>query len=88
MNKNDDNNFWSTKRGNAALKLGGWAVFVIILIVFFAFSENKPLDSNTQNDSKEKEQTETVKFETYDVMQANLKKLDFRYTYTITNNEV
>lgn len=49
----NNNSFWKTEKGKALIKLIGWLIFIVLLIIFIVFSENSNQDSdiNAGNES-------------------------------------
>ena len=85
----ENNNFWQTERGKAIIKLGGWFVFIIALIIFVLVSE-KNANNNVIDDtnSNKDEVTETYEFLLFSEMINNLINGNYEYSYNITSNNI
>ena len=85
----ENNNFWQTERGKAIIKLGGWFVFIIALIIFVLVSE-KNANNNVIDDtnSDKDEVTETYEFLLFSEMINNLINGNYEYSYNITSNNI
>lgn len=75
---------WSNPRYKAIIKLGAWFVFLIVIVIFSAFSSN----SNSNNVPNDIKKEETVVFSSFEEMQNNLLVKDYKYTYKVANNNV
>lgn len=73
---------WANPRYKAIIKLGAWFVFLIIIVIFSAFSTN----SNTSDITNDNKEEETVVFDSFDTMLNNLFAKDYKYTYKVANN--
>lgn len=85
----ENNNFWQTERGKAIIKLGGWFIFIIALIIFVLVSE-KNANNNVIDDtnSNKDEVTETYEFLLFSEMINNLINGNYEYSYNITSNNI
>ena len=85
----ENNNFWQTERGKAIIKLGGWFIFIIALIIFVLVSE-KNANNNVIDDtnSNKDEVTETYEFLLFSEMINNLINGNYEYSYNIVNNGI
>lgn len=85
----ENNNFWQTERGKAIIKLGGWFIFIIALIIFVLVSE-KNANNNVIDDtnSDKDEVTETYEFLLFSEMINNLINGNYEYSYNITSNNI
>ena len=85
----ENNNFWRTERGKAIIKLGGWFIFIIALIIFVLVSE-KNANNNVIDDtnSDKDEVTETYEFLLFSEMINNLINGNYEYSYNITSNNI
>ena len=85
----ENNNFWQTERGKAIIKLGGWFIFIIALIIFVLVSE-KNANNNVIDDtnSDKDEVTETYEFLLFSEMINNLINGNYEYSYNIVNNGI
>ena len=73
---------WANPRYKAIIKLGAWFVFLIIIVIFSAFSSNSESNDVTNNIKKE----ENIVFASFDEMKNNLLTKDYKYTYKVANN--
>lgn len=82
----EKNSFWKTEKGKAAIKLGLWMIFIIILIVVVLFSEKNEVDNTFDDMPEDNNDTPEVvyDFENYNDMQERLIQGNYEYIYTIT----
>ena len=83
----NNNSFWKTEKGKALIKLIGWLIFIVLLIIFIVFSENSNQDSdiNAGNESNTDEiEKKSNNFQEYSVMIDKLLENNFEYKYVIT----
>lgn len=84
------NNFWQSEKGKAAIKLGLWMIFIIILIVIVIFSERNNVSDDINNidtptDGNTEVETPVYEFVNYREMQDKLLENNYEYVYTISN---
>lgn len=81
----DNNGFWQSEKGKAAIKLGLWMIFIVVLIVIVIISEQGT--TNLTDDEvipPEVESGENTDFNNYSDMLDNLLLDNYEYSYTIT----
>ena len=87
----DKQNFWETDKGNSLIKMGLWLIFIVFLIIVFAFKENESANTIQENNPNEVEeqgkQEEVLTFKTYFEMQSNLQFGSYEYIYEITGTD-
>lgn len=72
---------WAIPRYKALIKLGGWFIFFLLIIILCSLPTNT---KNIKTDDKSKDnETKYVQFET---MQSNLLANNYRYMLTLTNS--
>ena len=81
-----DKNFWKTDKGNSLIKLVLWLLFVLFLVMVFAFNENK-IEKNEEEKKVEEQVVETEIFKPYDEMQKNILSNGYQYTYEIIGTD-
>ena len=85
----ENNNFWQTERGKAIIKLGGWFIFIIALIIFVLVSEKNANNSVIDDTNSDKDEvTETYEFLLFSEMINNLINGNYEYSYNITSNNI
>lgn len=77
------NTFWQTEKGKAAIKLGLWGIFIIILIIFVLFSRKDETDINTENTNQTPIEDNNSDFLSYEDMQSHLLNNNYEYVFTI-----
>lgn len=81
----DNNGFWQSEKGKAAIKLGLWMIFIVVLIVIVIISEQGT--TNLTGDEvipPEVDSGENTDFNNYSDMLDNLLLDNYEYSYTIT----
>ena len=81
----DNNGFWQSEKGKAAIKLGLWMIFIVVLIVIVIISEQGT--TNLTDDEvipPEVDSGENTDFNNYSDMLDNLLLDNYEYSYTIT----
>lgn len=81
----DNNGFWQSEKGKAAIKLGLWMIFIVVLIVIVIISEQGTTDlTDDEVIPPEVDSGENTDFNNYSDMLDNLLLDNYEYSYTIT----
>lgn len=73
---------WANSRYKAAIKLCGWFLFLMIILIFCSVSSNN--NHNTVENNKEENK---IVFASFAEMQKNLLNKNYKYTYKFANNK-
>lgn len=71
---------WKNPRYNALIKLGGWFIFFLLIVVLCSFSTNDP--KNEKEDNVNKSEVVFIDIET---VKNNLLMNNYEYKYTVSN---